>query len=518
MGILGSGLGTYQTVARLYRTDKEEKVYEYAENNYYQALIETGWFGLAIYLLAWGIGFYYSYFLLKIGQSPATISVGLVGVFLLWSQACASFLDFGLYIPANTLAMSCVIGVIAYFAHSMAYRLKQATIFRLHFPNTFVQVLLVMVFGACTMVCLDLNRRSQIDRLRAPLVLSYDTLDHEATTNRIKALMPLAVESNSVSASNELGRLFVHLSMLEQLERRVTEINLQRNDKKMMSKVWDDVGLIKIHELSELLGRRTDLSKSNFLKHDSLQMHLPIAATWFASSLKHSPLQPEVHVILGQIVAILEDIDTGSKYLDRGIELAPSNLNLLQNVVRTYVQAQAYELAAPHFKRLLEIDPRQFGKQMDTLLFHMTTGDDSPNFEMILDEMLPDDPKILFQFADKFAPADSAAQKNALERSELLLENVSQSDVQIRVLLGRVRLALGDVSGGIDELNTAINSDPNNNAVRSDLVDILINENRLEEALEHARELYRYNEKNRYYKQKYESVKLMLEERRKLEQ
>ena len=518
MGKLGSGLGTYGIVSRLYRTNKEENVYEYAENQYFQTLIEAGWPGLLIYLCAWALAFHYVYFLLKIGQSPATVGIGIVGVFLLWAQAVASFLDFGFYIAANTLAMSAVIGVIAYFAHSMAYRLKQTTFLRFHFPNSVVQVLLVIVFAACTLVCMDLNRRSRIEGLRAPLVLTYQNPDYESTTKRIKTLTPLAGNSRSVRASNELGRLFIHRTMLELLEQRIIELNLQRSDEELMERIWSEVSLLKIHERSQILGRRSNLSRSTFLNHDSIQYNLPLARAWFSASLKHSPLQPEVQVILGQIVAILDNIKTASKYLDRGIELAPSNLNLLENVSYIYIQAEANELAAPHVKRLLEIDPKKFKKVVELLIFHMTSEEQQPDFQVILEQMLPDNPKLLFAFADRYAPADSITQKMALERAESLLENVSQSDVEVRVLLGRVRIALGDVNGGIDQLVTAINSDPNNTQVRSDLIDILIQADRIEEALDQANELYRTNEKNRFFRQKLDAVKRLYEERRKLEQ
>ena len=518
MGKLGTGLGTYETVSRLYRTNKEERVFRYAENQYFQSLIEAGWPGFLIYVCAWILGFYYAYFLLKIGQSPATVSMGLVGVFLLWAQAVASFLDFGFYIASNTIAMGAVVGVLAYFAHSMAYRLKQTTLLRFHFENTFVQVLLVVVFAGCTLVCMDLNRRSRIEGLRTPLYLFHDSLDHEATTDRIRTLTPLARNSNSVRASNELGRLFVHRAMLELLEQRVSELNLQRSDDDLMSRVWSEVGLQRIHERSELLGRRSKLSRSTFLNHDSMQLNLPIARTWFAASLKNSPLQPEIQVLLGQIVAILENIDAASKYLNHGIELAPSNLNLLENVTRIFIQAQAYQEAAPHFKRLLEVEPRRFTDLMQQLERHMSLEGEQPDYELILNNMLPDDAKILYEFADKYAPSDSLAQKYALERAESILRNNSQSDVEVRVLLGNVMLALGDVNGGIDQLNTAIRSDPNNTALRSRLIDVLVRENRLEEALEHARERYRSNEKNRYFRQKYDSIKQMLEERRNIEQ
>ena len=216
MGKLGSGLGTYDTISRLYRTDKEtDRVFKHAENQYFQSLVEAGSFGLVVYLFAWWLAFYSAYFLLKLGQSPTTVSCGVAGVFVLWSQAVASFFDFGFYIPANTLAMGCTIGVVSCYAHSMAYRLKQKSFLRFQFPNRFVQLILVGLFAFCTVVTLDLNRKSRIEALKLPPVLEPDTLSYAEVDERIKDLSKLATSSQSLKAMNELGRLGVHRARLE---------------------------------------------------------------------------------------------------------------------------------------------------------------------------------------------------------------------------------------------------------------------------------------------------------------
>ena len=91
MGLLGSGLGSYEKVHRLYRSDEETKLFVYAENQYFQALIEGGWMTLAIYLVAWLLCFRYAGLLLYRGSSPPTIAIGVLAIFLLSSQAVASF-------------------------------------------------------------------------------------------------------------------------------------------------------------------------------------------------------------------------------------------------------------------------------------------------------------------------------------------------------------------------------------------------------------------------------------------
>ena len=314
MGKLGSGLGTYGNIARLYRTTKEVRVFKYAENQFVQSLIEAGWFGLIVYVLAWCLGFYYSYFLLKIGQSPATVSAGLAGVFLLWAQLVASCFDFGFYIPANTLAMSCVTGVIAYYAHSMAYRLKQKSFLRFQVPNSLVQVLLIALFASCTAVCLDLNRKSRIDALKSPRIMKLNQPAYEEVERKINELTVLANETPSAFALNELGRLYVQRARLELFDffkadapAVLTDVDQEQDDR-----IWNATSLIRLQESSERLLLQSRLSQKTFLDNEAIQANLPFARHWFEASLRLSPLQPEVHVVLGEVCSILAGIEAAT--------------------------------------------------------------------------------------------------------------------------------------------------------------------------------------------------------------
>ena len=118
-GLLGSGLGTYRGVHRSYRESPENVVFHYAENQYFQGLVEAGWPGFIIYLTAWILAFQSAVLLLNRGQSPTSIGVGLMGMYLITSQAVASALDFGFYIPANTLALAVTFGFLFYHAQAL---------------------------------------------------------------------------------------------------------------------------------------------------------------------------------------------------------------------------------------------------------------------------------------------------------------------------------------------------------------------------------------------------------------
>lgn len=510
MGKFGSGLGAYDTVSRLYRTDKEERIFSHAENNYLQSLVDAGWIGFVVYIFAWLFAFYYAYFLLRIGHSPVTVSSGLAGVFLLWGQAFASFLDFGLYIPANVVGMSCIMGVIAYYAHSMAYRLKQKSFLRFQFPNAIVQVVLVVTFAGLTIVGMDLNRKSRIAALKSPNVPSPENLSHAEVDHKIAALRKLASSTTSIEAVNELGKLGVQRTRLEMNELYKSKVSV--SDEDQLSHIWDETSLIRLQRESELLGRASKLSQKRFLELETFQENLPFAKHWFEESLRLSPLQPEVQLTLGEITSILHGIDKARPYVERAIRIAPSNIVLLKQASVLYLQAGKFNDAATHLNRYLELVPEDFELMMQVTADHMISVNETIDQDLILNEMLPENAELLFLFATKYAKPDSLTQKTALERAEDLLDTVSQSDLNVTILRGRIKLAMGDYDAAIDFLGKALSSNPNDQSVRTDLIDILVAQERYEEALEEARDLIRSNDQNRRYRQMFNSIKLKLEE------
>ncbi|MCH5376490.1 MAG: O-antigen ligase family protein, partial [Planctomycetes bacterium] len=110
---LGSGLGTYRYVYRLYQENPDQPWFYHAENQYLEALVEGGIVGLSLMLAMIVLMALACRRLLR--QSPTSVAyaVGVAGLFALTSQAIASFFDFGLYLPANTLLFALLCGVVA---------------------------------------------------------------------------------------------------------------------------------------------------------------------------------------------------------------------------------------------------------------------------------------------------------------------------------------------------------------------------------------------------------------------
>ena len=205
--------------------------------------------------MAWLMAVYYALFLLKRSQSPATVSVGLAGVFLLSSQAVASTFDYGFYMPSNMIGMAAVVGLFAYHSHSIARRLKGHSWLRYEVSNSVVQVLLVLVFGGLTMACMDLSKTSQVTRLTPSRVVDYKTLDLKQTNEKIISLNKIVKQSPSVKALNQLGKLWVHRARLEFMQQLVDDKKRQGlGDELSEDSMWEQTYLAVMHDDIQRLG------------------------------------------------------------------------------------------------------------------------------------------------------------------------------------------------------------------------------------------------------------------------
>ena len=96
---LGSGVGSYRHVHRSYRSGIEESVFYYAENQYFQTLVEAGPLGLLLLLLAIATILFCVQLLIMVGQSPRSLSVAVLGCFVISSQCIVAIFDFGVMDP-----------------------------------------------------------------------------------------------------------------------------------------------------------------------------------------------------------------------------------------------------------------------------------------------------------------------------------------------------------------------------------------------------------------------------------
>ena len=107
--LLGSGNGTYRLVSPSFDSFFSTKTFAHAESIYVETLIEMGIGGLLLLITVLGCCFAASIKLMR-RRDSFDRALGITGIICLVGQALAAALDFGIYQPANAIAMAMLMG------------------------------------------------------------------------------------------------------------------------------------------------------------------------------------------------------------------------------------------------------------------------------------------------------------------------------------------------------------------------------------------------------------------------
>ncbi|MFM7740113.1 MAG: O-antigen ligase family protein, partial [Planctomycetota bacterium] len=297
-GLLGSGLGSYPLINRMYWRERETGITEYAENQFVQSLVDGGWLALLLVLAGVLLTGYSSLFMLFKGFSPATLAIGGAGTFLFASQAIAGFFDFGWYIPSNTLLGAVLVGVIGFQSHYLAHRLKQVTPLRIHLPSWMANVASLAAFALCVLVAVDLYSASKIDALwmTQPSELDYKSMPLASTDAEIERFKELKSRRNSVWY-NKLGALYLHRARLAYFDllSSATPIDTLTEDKQeqVRRNLWDLTTLARMEEQAYMSEEQGGYAAARNFKNQPFFQDLSLALECFVNSTRLKPAQPE---------------------------------------------------------------------------------------------------------------------------------------------------------------------------------------------------------------------------------
>jgi O-antigen ligase len=108
---LGTGNGTYRIVSPIFQSFYSPRIFAHAESVYVETLVDMGIVGVALLLICIVYCAYCSIVLLR-RFDVFDRAVGLAGATCLAGQLVAMAFDFGIYQPANTIAMATVMGAV----------------------------------------------------------------------------------------------------------------------------------------------------------------------------------------------------------------------------------------------------------------------------------------------------------------------------------------------------------------------------------------------------------------------
>ena len=527
-GILGSGLGTYRGVHRSYRDSTENSVFFYAENQYFQGLVEAGWPGFIIYLTAWFLVIQSASLLLNRGQSPTSIGVGLMGTYLISSQAVASGLDFGFYIPANTLALAVMFGFLSYHAQALGGRLKKPSWLRLQVPSVVISTVVLILFGSTCLVIYGLHQRATIDRLCLPRVvlLTRENMTLKQSTERLDQLLPLVKNRPTPKGLNYAAGLLVHRCRLQLFNKTVSsnDINkivgsvgtpeeLAEAKKIVTDNLWIKTDLLELQEHVNYLESESKIELSKFRAEPAIQQNLPLAMQLWEYSREVSPLQPYVHLQLGELNAIFGNLKEADRCIERTLEVAPMNPRFRKIAGLYFLQSNRPKLAAEQFRRQLELKPREFNETITIVTGRSNRSIEPLSAEMITNFLLPDDPKMLYLYATLHQQGPPEQKQATLERAANLLDNMDFRDIEENKLLGDIRRTQGYAEKAIDAYDDYILIAPHDATYLFRRAQLLEELGRYELALEDATRLADRAVNPKVYRDFARKIRIKLSER-----
>ena len=511
MGVFGSGIGSYESVHRLYRVTPERSIYKYGESQFYQTLVELGWPGLGLLLFSWGLVAYYSLFSLWRGNSPTTVGVGVAGVFLFSSGTVAAALDFGLYQSANTIAMAAVSGMLAYNAHALSQRLKGHSWLQYQIPNSFNQLVGLALFAGVFVAGLGLHTRAAIDATRevSPKRFSFKQPDLGTTERLIEQMRPLVKKMPIRRGLNYLAQLYIHRMRLQYFESMQQELGTNAKQMSDEERAAVETNLWELTDLDYVQARIYSLKRESsvlaaraFQQQAFIQENLPYAVNALHVSRRGSILQAEQHRLLMQMYAVLGKNRLATQHAQLAGQLAPSNLNICKQAATYFLQSENGGKAAPYIRRLLELSPRSFNEILGLLDGNSIKKIDQIEPAVILDSFLPDNPQLIYDYVTQRVPETSKVREAGLAKAEQILGDVSPANHELMVLSGKIKLAMGQTEDAIEQFKNSLVSNPTDYWLNAKIIDLQNQQGNYNESISRLDDLIRrdYLHKKSYVK------------------
>ena len=497
-GLLGSGIGSYEGAHRMFRTSPEKAVFRYAESQFVQTALEMGWFGLVLLIGCWLLVLYYGAFALWRGSSPVTIGIGVMGVFLATATPIASALDFGIYQPANMIAVAALSGFLAYQAQSLAGRLKDKTLLRFETPNWFVQAIALVIFAMVVVSWLNLMRRAAIDD-RTNLTsdkFTYQNPDLKTTKKWINELTPLLRKSPDDEGLIYLADLYIHMTRIQFYNATVgslaenAKMKSDQDRDTFLNNIWKLTALEYIQENIYSLKRETSQLEANlFRQQDFIRDNVPPAIQALQLSRRSNLLRPFAYVRLARLYAIAGNNALANRYMDQALVISPNNVRLRFAAAVHYLQSGNKDKAAQSTVRYLEMNPRGYPTIAKILSGKSTRKTFPLSDDVVAREFLPDDPRMLYQYASTNLSPDSEAYEFCMNRADELLQDVSPSDHAAIVLSGDIKQKLDQPEKAVRQYELALITKPGDHKTQILLIRLLESLEEYEDAVSRLEDL-----------------------------
>jgi O-antigen ligase/tetratricopeptide (TPR) repeat protein len=513
-GALGSGLGSYHAVHRLYRQDAEIRMFEHADNQYFQTLVEGGWLGLALLVAAIGVVVSSGVFVSQRGNSPRSLAIGVAGTFVITSLGVASLFDFGVQIPQNAVLLAMFVGLTAHHAHSLATRIKKKHWLRRDLPRWMTWVVAAGCVAGVLSATWHLVALAKLERLGAREALRADflSLPDDAAAAQIGELEPLLAATPTYWGYRRLGELYVHRYRLA----RHAEIKEQLPGSPGL--LWESTNLVNLYEQMSRLKRMGDrrLIESYAAAPEAEQFVRPAWRALIASR-NLLPLQADVQLMLGQVQSVFGTDAHSLICLDRAYRTAPTNPDFAYIIGLMHMYGGRVEEATEYWQRCIALRPDPYFSRVLDRIHALPSDRWRIEPEVVMQEVVPRDPALLYTFCAQHLTGEKlqALRQACLSQADALLgDQRASTDAQAVALAIKIKLGLGDRAAALEQMKWLVKLAPSNvriEDVRFDMANLMYEMEMFAEAYEQIKWLRKNDLPNgRRYLGLYEKLRQLL--------
>ena len=306
---MGSGLETYRFLSLPNQARANDRLYFYAENQYIQAFADAGIVGLSLFLAAILVVAKACRRLLD-SPSAARRAIGLMGVYLLSSQAVASLFDFGLYIPSNTFLMAGLCGLIVGSRQMMGKRGPRSPLSPKKAKARTMAMTLMSVPLLVASICggIELWRAADIESWSSPAQLRKQTIaDSRLTEEELEDFMAkpqLTAEGESIremqtSLSNRWddanGHLAIGYSWMNRFRKEMHKATMAAQPWQNRKKAWEQ---LDIEAQLLFVSSLDDQSAGQYHAVSQQSKTLQQAKKRFTAASEFCPWLPSTHIWL----------------------------------------------------------------------------------------------------------------------------------------------------------------------------------------------------------------------------
>jgi O-antigen ligase len=422
--VTGTGFGTYRVAYRPFQAQQHDVWFQHAENQYLEALVEGGLTGLALLIAAIAVALRD---VLRLSRSRSIShgdAIAACGVFAIVSQCLQGVFDFGLYLPANMMALAMVCGAAAGAAKRAGQKAEDPAGRRIFIPRTpMLRLASVVVFAAWGWVAW-----SEI----ASAATAQHALAGIPPLNLPRSLELRDVDAKIVELDGALQHrpddAELHGKLAELWIFRYRKLKLQPEDSRS-SRFWKFTDVAVLH--------REANQHHQFDPPGSVQRlrETPLVAENLVPAVEHllaaratCPVLPETEVRLGALAFVRDAAaPQGEAEIRRAMQLAAAEPVVLYDAGVLARQAGLKDLCFVAWKQSLAVSAARREQIVNDVRGWAT-------FDELVEHVLPDDAEVVLDVLSRhYADGHFTVERSLLmRRAAELIESQKASMAQPR--------------------------------------------------------------------------------------